>query len=95
MNFCVAEILKKSVADFFFFFTVNVIQGRARSEMTLFLKEFTFFAIGKKALSCWGVPCIGCLKQSFLTLPGSEILDLQTDTLICKECLNGLEKIDY
>lgn len=79
---------------------MNVVQGRARNEMTLFLKECTFFARGKKALSCWRVPCIGCLEQHslkrlFLTLPGSEILDLKTDTLICKDCLNGLEKIDY
>lgn len=44
----------------------------------LLLKECTFVAIGKKALSWWRVLCIGyleqhCLKQSFLTLPGSEI----------------------
>lgn len=79
---------------------MNVVEGRARSEVTLFLKECTYFAIGKKALSCWRVPCAGCpeqrgLEQCFLTLPGSEILDLKTDALICKECLNGLGKIDY
>lgn len=50
LNFCVAEIhTKKSVTDIFFPPPVNVVQGRARSEMTLFLKECTFFAMGKKS----------------------------------------------
>jgi len=68
--------------------------------MTLFPKERTFLSVGEKALSCWGFLRVGCLewhalKWLFLTKPGREILDLKTDTLVCKECWNGLEKIDY
>lgn len=96
---CRNKIKKKVSLRFFFPPPVNVVQGRARSEMTLFLKECTFSAIGRKALSCWRVPCVRLAgtAQSEAVVSNCRVVRYWTLklTLICKECLNGLGKIDY
>lgn len=91
--------LKKCRWEFFFFFLLWMgCRNGWGAELHCSLRN-ALLCNREETLSCWRTPCGGCLEQCclrqlFLTLPGSEILDLKTDTLICKECLNALEKID-
>lgn len=95
-NLCIFVLQKLKLLRFnFFFFIFPRECGSGKSNDIVSEKKALFFAVGKKALSCWSVPCVSCLRRSLVTRPGSEIVDLKTDTLICEECLDDLEKIYY